>query len=223
MAALNRSSNFLPVLEYATECANHVQVDIRNIETFLNTCRHRILSLTKWRRGWRRYRSDLLRKRCLLTSPLGLINPLRLACYEPAAAARLRTRSRDALRRSGSSAGCYFIQLRETLLVHEGPRAQRKVGSLLVKSSANDKCWMYGWVHCNNTLKSLIDRWMGRVPRTDTSKLHIHTHMHTSAYGWSTASPQGGVGSLVHILSVSKLLFVDDELDGCDLCRRSNK
>ena len=76
MAALNRSSNFLPD---ATECANHVQVDIRNIETFLNTCRHRILSLTKWRRGWRRYRSDLLRKHCLLTSPLGLISPLRLA------------------------------------------------------------------------------------------------------------------------------------------------
>ncbi len=79
MAALNRSSNFLPVLENATECANHVQVDIRNIETFLNTCRHCILSLTKWRRGWRRYRSDLLRKRCLLTSPLSLISPLRLA------------------------------------------------------------------------------------------------------------------------------------------------
>jgi hypothetical protein len=79
MAALNRSSNFLPVLEYATECANHVQVEFRNIETFLNTCHHRILSLTKWRRRWRRYRSDLLRKHCLLTSPLGLISPLWLA------------------------------------------------------------------------------------------------------------------------------------------------
>jgi hypothetical protein len=62
MAALNRSSNFwsspasvwmkckvlntciLPVLEYATESANYAQVDIRNIDTFLNTCRHRILS-----------------------------------------------------------------------------------------------------------------------------------------------------------------------------------
>jgi hypothetical protein len=97
MAALNRSSNFwsspasirmkckvlntriLPVLEYATECANHVQADIKNISTFLNTCRHSILSITKWRRGWRRYRSDLLRKRCPLTSPLGLISLRRLA------------------------------------------------------------------------------------------------------------------------------------------------
>ncbi len=96
-AALNRNSNFwsspasirmkckalntrvLPVLEYATECANHVQADIKHIDTFLNTCRHRILSISKWRRGWRRYRSDLLKMRCPLTSPLGLISPRRLA------------------------------------------------------------------------------------------------------------------------------------------------
>jgi hypothetical protein len=97
MAALNRNSSFwsspasirlkckvlntrvLPVLEYATECANHVQADIKHIDTFLNTCRHRILSISKWRRGWRRYRSDLLKMRCPLTSPLGLISPRRLA------------------------------------------------------------------------------------------------------------------------------------------------
>ncbi len=58
MAFLNKASNYwsspvstrakckslnpgiLPVLEYATECGNHVQADIKSIDNFLNTCLH---------------------------------------------------------------------------------------------------------------------------------------------------------------------------------------
>ncbi len=54
-------SRVLPVLEYAAECVNQVQANLKSIDIFLNSCRYRILSLPKWRRGWRRQRADLVR------------------------------------------------------------------------------------------------------------------------------------------------------------------
>ncbi len=75
------NSRILPVLEYASECGNHVQADLKLIDGFLSTCRHRILSLPRWRRGWRRQRLDILRRKCPLTTPLGLISPRRLAFF----------------------------------------------------------------------------------------------------------------------------------------------
>lgn len=75
------NSRILPVLEYATECGNHVQADLKLIDGFLNTCCQRILSLPRWRRGWRRQRLDILRRKCPLTAPLGLISPRRLTFF----------------------------------------------------------------------------------------------------------------------------------------------
>jgi hypothetical protein len=73
------NSRVLPDLGYAAECGNHVQANLKSIDVFLNSCRNWILSLPKWRRGWRRQRADLLRRKCPLASPLGLISPGRLA------------------------------------------------------------------------------------------------------------------------------------------------
>jgi hypothetical protein len=73
------NSRVLPVLGYAAECGNHVQANLKSINVFLNSCHYRILSLPKWSPGWRRQRADLLRWKCPLTSPLGLISPGRLA------------------------------------------------------------------------------------------------------------------------------------------------
>jgi hypothetical protein len=72
-------------LEYATECGNHEQADLKLIDGFLNTCCQLILSLPRWRSGWRRQRLDILRRKCPLTTPQGLISPRQLAffCYKP--------------------------------------------------------------------------------------------------------------------------------------------
>jgi hypothetical protein len=54
-------SYVLPSLTYSAECANHVQVDLRKMDEFLNACRARILCSPYWREGWRRTRTDLLK------------------------------------------------------------------------------------------------------------------------------------------------------------------
>jgi hypothetical protein len=56
------NTRILPVLEYATQCGNHVQTVIKSIDVFLNTCHRCIFSLSRWRIGWRRYCTDLLKK-----------------------------------------------------------------------------------------------------------------------------------------------------------------
>jgi hypothetical protein len=72
-------SYVLPSLTYGTECANHVQVDLKRMDAFLNASRARILCSPYWRDGWRRTRTDLLKRRCALPSAMGLISPRRLA------------------------------------------------------------------------------------------------------------------------------------------------
>jgi hypothetical protein len=47
-------------LTYIAECANHVQVDLKEMDAFLNVCRARILCSPYWREGWRT-RTDLLK------------------------------------------------------------------------------------------------------------------------------------------------------------------
>jgi hypothetical protein len=67
-------------LTYIAECANHVQLDIEELDAFLNACRARILCSPYRREGWRRIEQTSLKGQ--LREMVFCLNPSHLVQIE---------------------------------------------------------------------------------------------------------------------------------------------
>ena len=67
-------SHVFPTLVYGAECGNHTQLQLRQIDVFLNICRRRLLSIGKRRADGKSHTNEKLQWRCRLPTPLDMLS-----------------------------------------------------------------------------------------------------------------------------------------------------